>query len=150
MPKIDITYITNIEIFDDEEFGAVDSQDNYFVIHGLPTKRVSIFLEKVASVPGCSRRPTKGGTDKDGRLRINWNEFYDYDEFLEAKEKIIKTIKHLVPDAKVRYRQLGRDLIPTGDYDQDDTMTLEGAFTDEERDCIPIDQRAGILGIRRQ
>lgn len=150
--KIDVTYVINVvDLGEDEEFGNMASEDNYFVVTGLvPTKRASAFWKKVLSVRGCFRRPTKKGAREDGRLRVDWNEFCDYEDFLRAKEKILEIIKRLAPKANVHYRQLGLGFCAVGDYDPDDETLLEGAFTDEERDCLPVDQRAGILGISRR
>lgn len=153
--KINVTYVINlVDLGKDEEFGNMADEDNYFVITGLPTEHVSAFWKEVTNLRGCSRRPVKKGVREDGRLRINWNEFCDYENFLRAKEKILETIKRLVPDVKVYYRQLDRQLgsgfSVAGDYDPDDEMLLEGAFTEEERECLPLDQRADILGISRQ
>ncbi len=149
--KIDVTHIvTVVDLGEDEELGNMASEDNYLVVTGLPIKHIRKFWRKVASIHGCSRGLTKKGVCKDGRLRVNWNEFCDYENFLQAKDKILKTIKCLVPDARVRYRQLGTGLSEVGDYDHYDAMLLEGAFTDEERAYLPLDQRADILGLRRQ
>ena len=137
MRKINVTYLVNIEIFPDEEFGAVDSQDNYITVKGLPACHISACWKNVASIPGCSRRPNKDCPHKDGRPYINWNEFYDYEDFLKAKERILKTIKYLVPDANVRYRQLGSDL---GETDLD-------SIQDAMSGCALTEDECGALGI---
>ena len=150
MTKISVTYFVNvIDEGYDEECGWMASEDGRFVISGLPLEHVPVFLEKVAEIRGCSQRPASKAC-QDGRLRVDWNEFCDYEEFCQAKEKILKVIKNLVPDAKVRYRRLGSGILSeTGDYDDDDDLlTLEGAFTDEERECLSLDERADMLGMR--
>lgn len=138
MRTIDVTYRVNIEVFPDEEFGAVDFEDNYFVVKDLPASRVSTFWKSVMRIPGCSRRPRKDCPHKNGRLYINWNDFYDYEDFLEAKEKILKAIKPLVPDATIRYRQLGSDI---SEYDLDSMRdAMSGcALTEDECDALGID-----------
>mgnify|MGYP001582312093 FL=1 len=106
--KINVTYCINVlDLDEDEEFGTVASEDSYFVVTGLPVKNIATFWKKIAKVRGCSRRrPTKNEA-KDGRLRISWNDFFDHEDHEEAKTKILQIIKGFVPDAKLRYRQLG-------------------------------------------
>lgn len=146
--KINVTYrIGVIDLGEDEEFGYMADEDNYFVVSGLPTKHSVAFWKKVAKISGCSRRSSN---IRDRRLRVDWNQFYDYDDFLKAKDAILKAIRELVPDAQVQYRQLGSGLTEVGDYSDDDVMTLEGGFTDEERRYLPLDERAAILGIERR
>lgn len=142
MRKIDVTYLVNIEIFPDEEFGAVDSQDNYFTLRGLPASHISAFWKSVTNIPGCSRRPGKDCPHKDDRLRINWNEFYDYEDLLQAKEKILKIIRLLMPDAKVRYREFHHQ--PISDLGEADLDSMRDAMsgcalTEDECDTLGID-----------
>ena len=132
--KINVTYRINVvDLGEDEEFGYIADEDNYFIITGLPTKHFTAFWKKVENQYGCSRRSP--ANCKDHRLRVDWNNICDYEcdyeDFLNAKDAILWTIRDLVPDAKVRYRQLGSGLSEIGDY-SDDMMTLEGGFTDEE------------------
>lgn len=145
--QINVTYrISVVDLGEDQKFGNMADEDNYFVISGLPAKHASAFWKAVARIPGCSRR----STNQRDRLRVDWNHFFDYEDFLKAKEAILRTIRNLVPDAQVRYRQLGSGLSEVGDYSDDDMMTLEGGFTDEERRYLPLDERAAILGIERR
>lgn len=146
--KINVTYrIRVVDLGEDEEFGRMADEDKYFVISGLPTKYASDFWNAVTQIHGCSPRSS---TQKDCRLRVNLNPFCDYEDFLKAKEAILRTIRNLIPDAQVRYRQLGSGLSEVGDYSEDDVMTLEGAFTDEERRYLSLDERAAVLGIERR
>lgn len=146
--KIDVTYVVAIvDEGEDEEFSNMMSEDGRFVVTGLPIGLISRFWKKIKSIHGCSQRPEK--TKKhDGRLRVNWNQFCNFEDFLQAKKKLLEIIKHLVPDAKIRYRQFGSCLYQEiHEYDLDDQMLLEGAFTDEEKTYLPLDQRARILNI---
>lgn len=151
--KINVTYLPRIvDLGEDEEFGHMSSEDNCFVVTGLPTKHVLVFWKKVLGIKGCFRRPIKKGARDDGRLRVDWDSEYNdyYEDALLIKEKILEVIKGLVSNAKVRYRQLGSSFSVEDcglDYDPEDEMLLEGAFTDEEKDCLPRCQRAAILGI---
>ncbi|MBI2635548.1 MAG: hypothetical protein HYW79_03340 [Parcubacteria group bacterium] len=136
------------------DLGEDDGLDGRFVVKGLPTRHISMFWKKVMSIRACFPRPPKKGAREDGRLRIDFLIPYDYEEFLIANEKILRIIKRLMPDAKVHYRQLSCSGFHMADedydpyYDLDDEMLLVGAFTEEERDCLPRYQRAEILGIR--
>ncbi len=135
--QIDVTYIvTIVDLGEDKEFGNMASEDGYFVVTGLPAKHAPIFWKKIAGIHGCSKRLSNKGARKDGRLRINWNESYDYEDLSKAKDKILKTIKRLEPEARVRYHQLGAGLYEVGDYDPDDALLLEKVFTDEERQYL--------------
>lgn len=67
-----------------------------------------------------------------------------------AFEKIIKTAYSDIKDMRIWHRTVGSGLVEVGHYGSDDEMLLEGAFSDEEREYLPIDQRAEILGIKRQ
>jgi len=152
--KINVTYRPNIiDLGEDEEFGNMASEDSYFVVSGVPTKYVSAFWKKVLSIKGCFRRPIqiKKGAREDGRLRIDWDSgYYDYyEDVLLIKEKILEVIKCLVPNVKIRYRQLGSGFsVMTEDYSPDDEILLEGTFTDEEKDCLPRYLRGVSLGIK--
>lgn len=134
--QINITYRISVvdRLDEDEEFGYMAYEDNYFVVTGLPDKHLSAFWKEMKKIRGCSRRSSEN-SGKDRRLRVDWNNFYDYDNFLKAKEKILKTIRKLVPDAQVRYRQLGSGLSEIGDYAEDNMIMLElkGGLTDKER-----------------
>lgn len=55
--------------------------------------------------------------------------------------KLPDKLKALVPDYF--------DRIHTRSYDPDDEMLLEGAFTDDERQCFSRSERAAMLGIGR-
>ena len=148
--KISVTYRISVidlgydeedeEDEEDEKFCCMTYEDNYFVITGLPTEHASAFWEKIAEIHGCSQRLAK----KDHRLRVDW----DNRDHELTKGAIVEAIKSLVPDAEVRYRQLGSGLYEPGDYTDNDRMLLGGAFTDEERTYLPVDERAAILGIR--
>ena len=151
MQKISLTYVvTVLYLGEDEEFGHMAEEDKCVVVRGLPTEHISTFWKNVKKIRGCSRRPTDALEQLDRRLRIDWNAFCDEEEFLEAKKEIIETIGRLCPGAKISYHRVGSGLYyedSEEDFDPSDRMILEGAFTDKEKDCLPLKQRADILGI---
>ena len=150
MKKINVTYVCVIEDLGyDEEIGRNEAyEDGRFVVGGLPTKHHSAFGRKIKGIRGCERRPEEDCPRNDGRLRVNWNEFSGEDRRLKAKERILQVVKGFVPDSKVRYFELVDSYADEG-YDPDDEVLslLDGAFTEEEREYLPIEQRIGILGI---
>ena len=125
-----------------------DELDSRFVVTGLPAKCHSIFWQKVVKISGCSCRAKV--CDDDGRLRVGWNHYFDHVDFLRAKRKIVGVIKELVPDAMVRFRRLSPGLTSELEYSPDDEMAIEGGFTDEEKGVFSKDERAAMLGIKRQ
>lgn len=54
--------------------------------------------------------------------------------------KLPEELKTLVPDSTF-------SRIPSRHYDPDDEMLLDGAFTDDERQCFSRSERAAIIGI---
>lgn len=143
---IHITLYSSIIDIDDAEIGRMVEEDYRFIIKGLPEEKHQQFWATIAASPHLSERNEQG---KDGRLRVDWNH-HERDE-RAARVRLSAIIKELYPNAKICYSRLGNSLIEDfSDYDDGDELSLIGGFTDEERTCLPEEERAAILGIHKR
>lgn len=156
MNIIDVTYI-NADVFFDG-WGC-----SFFVVSGFPedNQKLSKFWEDITKAP-IDPESNEGMFDcfnmeeessfKDGRPRVGI-ECYNKKSFDAVKNRLIETVKRLVPEAKVRYHQFGPiSFVPewsygdNNDYDEDEELAFLSAFTEDEQ-SLPRDLKRTILGL---
>ena len=135
-----ITHVTCV-VDDGEDDGFLMAHDeDYFVVSWFP-ESYHKFWDKIKEA-GFSRRMS--GSDWADRWRVNYNCKKE-----KAKLKLASIVKELKPEAIVCHRTLGWGLVEDPGFSPDEMNCIDAASSDEERQYLPYDQRAYILGIKK-